>query len=77
MIVREAAVLLLFGIAAGALLTLAAGRQAAALLFDLKPWDPTVMTAAAVGLSIVAVAASLLPARRASRLEPTVALREE
>jgi putative ABC transport system permease protein len=77
MVVREAAVLLLFGIVAGALLTLAAGRQAAALLYDLKPWDPLIMTAAAVGLFAVAVAASLLPARRAARLQPTVALREE
>jgi ABC-type antimicrobial peptide transport system permease subunit len=77
MVVREAAVLLLFGIAAGALLTLAAGRQAAALLYGLKPWDPVVITAAALGLAAVAVTASLLPARRAARLQPTVALREE
>jgi putative ABC transport system permease protein len=77
MVVREAAVLLLFGIVAGALLTLAAGRQAAALLYGLKPWDPVVITAAALGLAAVAVTASLLPARRAARLQPTVALREE
>jgi predicted permease len=77
MVVREAAVLLLFGIAAGAVLTLAAGKQAAALLYGLKPWDPAVMIAAALGLAAVAVTASLLPARRAARLQPTVALREE
>jgi ABC-type antimicrobial peptide transport system permease subunit len=77
MVVREAAVLLLFGIAAGALLTLAAGKQAAALLYGLKPWDPAVMAMAALGLSAIAITATLLPARRAARLEPTTALREE
>ncbi|MGE5324606.1 MAG: ADOP family duplicated permease [Actinomycetota bacterium] len=77
MVVREAAVLLLFGIFAGALLTLAAGKEAAALLYDLKPYDPAIMAAAALGLSAVAIAASLLPARRAAHLQPTVALREE
>ena len=69
--------LLLFGIFAGALLTLAAGKEAAALLYDLKPYDPAIMIAAALGLSAVAIAASLLPARRAAHLQPTVALREE
>jgi len=43
----------------------------------LKPHDPATLVLAAALLCIVAVAASLLPARRAARLEPTVALREE
>ena len=77
MVVREAAILLFFGIVAGALLTLAAGREASALLYDLKPYDPAIMAAAALGLSAVAIAASLLPARRAAHMQPTVALREE
>ena len=77
MVVLEAATLLLVGLVAGALLTLAAGRQAAALLYGLKPYDPAIMAAAAFVLSAVAISASLLPARRAARLEPTVALREE
>ena len=77
MVVKEAAILLLFGIFAGALLTLAAGKEAAALLYDLKPYDPAIMAAAALGLSAVAIAASLLPARRAAHLQPTIALREE
>ena len=77
MVVREAAVLLLFGTVAGVLLTLAAGKQAAAYLYGLKPWDPSTMAVAVIGLFAVAIAASLLPARRAARLQPTVALREE
>lgn len=77
MVVREAATLLSGGLIVGILLTLVAGRQAAALLYDLKPYDPRMILIAALGLSLVALAASLLPARRAARLEPTTALREE
>jgi predicted permease len=77
MVVREAATLLVGGLIVGIVLTLAAGWQAAALLYDLKPYDPRTMLIAALGLSVVALAASLLPARRAARLEPTAALREE
>lgn len=77
MVVREAAVLLLFGTIGGVLLALAAGKQAAAFLYGLKPWDPFTVGTAVIVLSAVAVTASLLPARRAARLEPTVALREE
>lgn len=77
MVVREAATLLGLGLAAGVLLALAAGRAATALLFRLKPHDPLTLAAAACTLAAVAVAASLLPARRAARLEPMVALREE
>jgi len=77
MVLREAVTLLAFGVAIGAVLMLAAGRMASTLLFGLKPHDPATLVLAAALLCIVAVAASLLPARRAARLEPTVALREE
>jgi ABC-type antimicrobial peptide transport system permease subunit len=77
MVVREAATLVSGGLLAGLILALIAGRQAAALLYELKPYDPPTMLVAAVGLSAVAIAASLLPARRAAHLEPTKALREE
>ena len=77
MVVREAATLLAAGLIAGIILALIAGRQAAALLYGLKSYDPRTMLVAALGLSVVALAASLVPARRASRLEPTTALREE
>jgi predicted permease len=77
MVVREAATLLAAGLIAGIVLALIAGRQAAALLYELKPYDPPTMLVAALGLSIVALTATLLPARRAARLEPTTALREE
>jgi ABC-type lipoprotein release transport system permease subunit len=47
------------------------------MLFGLTPGDPATIAAAVAGLCVVGAFASYLPARRASRLEPTVVLREE
>jgi predicted permease len=77
MVMREAATLLAVGLAVGALAALAAARSAQTLLFGLQPHDPATIVMAALSLAIVAVLASYLPAARASRLEPTEALREE
>jgi ABC-type antimicrobial peptide transport system permease subunit len=77
MIMREAGLLLAMGIAIGAALSLAAARTATSLLFGLKPYDPVTILLATVALAAVAALASFLPAHRASRLDPMVALREE
>jgi len=77
MMVREASWLLAAGLVAGTALSLAAGRAAGSMLFGLKPYDPVTLTLAAVLLALVALAASYLPAWKASRLNPTEALREE
>jgi putative ABC transport system permease protein len=77
MVLSEAGKLLAVGVAVGVVLSLAAGKSAATLLFGLKPYDPVTLVAAAAGLTVIAVAASLIPARRAAKLEPMVALREE
>jgi predicted permease len=77
MILREAAVLLAAGLAAGIGLTLLATRAVASILYNLKPNDPSTIAAAAAVLAGVALVASYLPARRASTLEPMRALREE
>jgi putative ABC transport system permease protein len=77
MVLREAGVLLIAGLAVGTALSIAAARTAATLLFGLRPGDPATLALAAGGLGIVAMLASYLPALRASRLEPTEALREE
>ena len=77
MVMREAGALLAAGIVVGLLLAVAAARAATALLFGLHPGDPSTLAMAAGGLGLVAMLASYLPALRASRLEPTEALREE
>ena len=77
MILRDAATLLAVGLAIGVCAALAAGQAAKALLFGLTPNDPATLAMAALGLGAVAMLASYLPALRASRLEPTIALREE
>jgi len=56
------------GIVAGLTASLAVGRAMASLLFDVRPSDPLVMTAAALTIVIATVAACAVPARRASRV---------
>jgi predicted permease len=77
MIVREAAVLLAAGVVVGGILAVVAARSATALLYDLQPSDPSTLLLAAAALGTVTIAASTIPALRASRLEPTRALRED
>jgi hypothetical protein len=57
--------------------SLIAGRWAGSLLFGLKPYDPLTLIAAGVLLAATAVVASFLPAHRASKVDPMVALRHE
>jgi predicted permease len=77
MIMNEAAVLLAIGLALGAVLSLAGARAANALLFGLRPHDPTTLLLGIVILASAAAAASYLPARRAASLDPMAALRDE
>jgi putative ABC transport system permease protein len=77
MIMLEAGIMLVLGLAAGEVLALIGARTAASLLYGLKPHDPVTLIAAVVALTLVAVAASFLPAHRAAALDPMVALREE
>ena len=77
LVLRETGILLLIGLAAGAVLALATARTAASMLFGLKPTDVLTYVLAVVSLSTVAALASFLPARRAARLDPMVALRNE
>ena len=77
LVLREAGVLLAAGLVIGIGLALAVGRAASSMLFGLKPSDPVTIAASVAGLAVVAIAASLLPAMRAARVEPMVALREE
>jgi ABC-type antimicrobial peptide transport system permease subunit len=60
------------GLAAAALLS----RFVAALLYDLAPRDPATLAASALVLALIGALAGWLPARRASRLDPTVVLHD-
>jgi ABC-type antimicrobial peptide transport system permease subunit len=64
---------LLLGIGAALALT----RLMAAMLFGIGPTDPLTYVAVSAGLGVVALLAAYLPARRASRLDPIVALRSD
>src|SRR5258708_26817659 len=77
MVMSDASRLLVIGLAAGAVMSIASARAAQALLFGVTATDPVTMALAAIALGGVATAASYLPAWRASRLSPTQALREE
>jgi predicted lysophospholipase L1 biosynthesis ABC-type transport system permease subunit len=77
MILREAAVLITAGIAAGLVIALAAGKLAASLLYGITPHEPVTLATATAVLVAAGLLASYRPARAATRIEPTVALRAE
>jgi predicted permease len=77
MILVETYSLALAGVAIGAAISLAAGRLIANMLFGLTPNDPITLLSAVLIMLGVASLAGLLPARKASRVAPMVALRQE
>ena len=77
LILGEVAILIGIGVVVGMGLTLAGSKAASSLLFGLKARDPITLALAVVILGAIGFAASFLPARRASRLDPMVALRYE
>jgi ABC-type antimicrobial peptide transport system permease subunit len=77
LVMGDAGRLMGVGLLAGIVLALLVGRNATALLFGLTPYDPAILSAACLLLTGIAGAASFIPARRASRLDPLTALRDE
>jgi predicted permease len=77
MILRQVGVMTIIGGVVGLAAAIALGRAAQSMLFELNGYDPTVLAASAVLLSLVALGAGLLPAHRASRVDPMRALRYE
>ena len=77
MVLRQVGVMTLVGAVIGIAGAIALGRGAQALLYELKGWDPMVIALSAVVLTVVALGAALVPAVRASRVDPMQALRYE
>jgi ABC-type antimicrobial peptide transport system permease subunit len=69
--------LIAVGIGAGLIGTLAMGQLVVSLLYNVHPPDLTAAFCAVISLSLVAFVACCVPARRATRVDPIVALREE
>jgi putative ABC transport system permease protein len=77
MIVRQAMVYVLFGIGVGVGATFGVGRVMRGMLFGVEPHDPPTIALIAVGLAAAAFVACCLPAAKAARVDPVVALRQE
>ena len=77
MVLQQVAWMALIGGIIGLAAAVGAGRFAESLLFHLNGHDPAVLGLAAVFLTLVALAAGFIPARRASRVDPLKALRYE
>jgi len=77
MVLREASLQVVAGIAAGAVTALAATRLIASVLFEVGAADPLTFATAIFVLTATALAASYLPARRATRVDPMASLRHE
>jgi len=77
LVLGEVAILIAIGIVVGAGLTLAGGKAATSLLYGLAARDPVTLAAAGVLLTAIGFAASFVPARKATRVDPMVALRHE
>ena len=77
MIVGQAAALAAVGIATGAVGAFFLTRLMRGLLFDVEPHDPMTFVVVATLLASIALIASYLPGRRATRVDPVVALRAE
>jgi predicted permease len=77
LVLKEAVSLVAVGLAIGVACSLALGHAAASLLYGISSRDPLQLTAAALALATAAGIGSMLPARRASRLDPMAALRDE
>lgn len=77
LIMRQGAVQIGIGMALGLALAALLSRGLEIVLFQVEPWDPAVFVLIAVVLAAVGMLASYVPARRATRVDPAVALRYE
>jgi predicted permease len=77
LVLGKAAALATIGLIAGLALAIAGTRMLATMLFQVKPLDPAVYLAVAVSVGFVTLLAGYLPARRSSKIDPMIALRQE
>jgi predicted permease len=76
-VMREVLILLTIGLAVGIPSAIALGRYVSSQLYGIEPNDPFIAVSTALLLAVVSVAAGLIPAGRASRIDPVLALRYE
>jgi ABC-type antimicrobial peptide transport system permease subunit len=77
MVLRQVGLMTLAGGVIGLVAAIFLGRFAESQLFEMRGSDPVVLSASAVALALVALSAGILPAHRASRIDPMQALRYE
>ena len=77
MVLQESLLLLLIGVLLGVPASLAAGHAIRAGLFGVSPWDPLTPLMAVLAIAVVILGAAYLPSRRATKIDPMVALRYE
>ena len=77
LVLRRAMLLSVIGVGIGVVGAFAVTRYLASLLFGVRPVDVITFAAVALGLVVVALIAAVLPARRATKVDPLVALRYE
>jgi ABC-type antimicrobial peptide transport system permease subunit len=75
--VQSAVIRVVVGLALGMAAAVAAGRGIQSMLYEVSPWDPMTYAGVSVLLLVVAVVAAWVPAIRASRIDPMIALRYE
>jgi ABC-type antimicrobial peptide transport system permease subunit len=76
-VMREVLLLLTLGLAVGVPSAIALGRYVSSQLYGIQPNDPWIAVSTMAVLAVVSVAAGLIPANRASRIDPILALRYE